>query len=171
MKLSRTLSAIAIISLNVLFALPVTAQTSFGVDSVLNLNPSRNTDRAKEVMQDNEFVVSAETVGTFFINPLLLDGNTLDYSTFSLQSKGELSLVKGGALTGNPIQIPFYVYLRRNGRIIQLHGEETLKLKRLKIDLSMIMKFALPGDQLIIEPVNKEDWQAKRILKLMEGGC
>lgn len=27
------------------------------------------------------------------------------------------------------------------------------------------------GDQLIIEPVNKEDWQAKRILKLLEDGC
>lgn len=30
---------------------------------------------------------------------------------------------------------------------------------------------ANPGDQLVIEPVRKEDGPAKRILKLLKGGC
>jgi hypothetical protein len=68
------------------------------------------------------------------------------------------------------VQIPFYVYLRRNGAIIKLPGEEAMKPQHVKVDISTILKHAAPGDQLIIEPVNKEDWQAKRILKLLEGG-
>lgn len=169
MKLLRTLSAIAVISLNVLFALPVSAQTFFYLQD--SVKTSYNTNRAKEVMQDNEFVISTAAVGKFFDNPLLLEGKALDYYSFSLKSEGELTLIKGAALTGDTVQIPFYVYLRRNGTIIQLHGEEKLKLKHITIDISKILKSAEPGDQLIIEPVNKEDWQAKRILKLLNGGC
>jgi hypothetical protein len=171
MKLLRTLSAIAVLLLNVLFALPVSAQTSYDFSTMLNIDPSRNIDRAKEVMQDNEWVISAAAVGNFLVNPLYLDGQPLDYSAFSIKSKGELMLIKGDAITGNPMQIPFYVYLRRNGTIIKLHGEETLKPQHIKVDISPILKLAVPGDQLIIEPVNKEDWQAKRILKLLKGGC
>jgi hypothetical protein len=171
MHLLRTSTAILVLSLNVLFTLPVSAQTSFDANEVFDLTKLTKQDRAKEVMQDNEWVVCAETVGNFFINPLLLDGQPLDYRAFSLKSKGELTLIKGAAITGNTVQIPFYVYLRRNGTIIKLHDEEALSPRYLKIDMSTITKFALPDDLLIIEPVNKEDWQAKRILKLLGGGC
>jgi hypothetical protein len=171
MKLLRTLSTIVVLSLNVILALPVSAQTHFDASAMLGINPPRNTDRAKEVMQDSEFVISAKAVGKFFDNPLALDGYPLDYRAFSLESKGELTLIKGAALTDDTIQIPFYVYLRRNGAIINLPGKEGTKPQHIKVDISTILKHAAPGDQLIIEPVNKEDWQAKRILKLLEGGC
>jgi hypothetical protein len=167
MKLFQTLSGIVVISLNVLFAPPVFAQTSFDLKEVLDL---RKMDRVEEVMQDNEFEISAESVGKFFCNPLLLDGQPLDYRAFNVASRGELTLIKGDALTGSPMQIPFYIYLRRDGKILGQQSDKALKKKLWKIELPTLLKFAEPGDQLIIEPVNKEDWQAKRILKLL-GGC
>ena len=33
--------------------------------------------RAKEVMQDNEYVINSNTIGSFFCNPLVLNGTVL----------------------------------------------------------------------------------------------
>jgi hypothetical protein len=164
----KTLTAIAVLSLNVIIVVSVSAQASFDLKAVLD---SRSIDRAKKVMQDNEFVIGATSVGNFFANPIRLNGQPLDYNTFSMQSTGELTLVKGAPVSNTTVQIPFYIYLRRNGTIVKLDDEEALQSRHIKIDISTILKFALPNDQLIIEPVNKEDWQAKRILKMLSGGC
>jgi len=40
-----------------------------------------------------------------------------------------------------------------------------------KIEISAILKAAKDGDELIVEPVNKEDWPAKRIVKIGWDGC
>jgi hypothetical protein len=130
-----------------------------------------DSERAKKVMQDNELVARARSTGNFYCNPLVLNGKPLDYGGFSRQSKGELTLIKGAPFTALNTQIPFYVYLRRNGVLIKLPGE-ALSGKRLKIEISTILKFSKTGDELIIEPANADDWQAKRILKLLEAdGC
>ena len=131
----------------------------------------QETERAKEVMQDNEYVVNDKAVDNFFYNPLLLDGKTLDYNTFAIQSMGEITLIKGKAGTTKVVEIPFYIYLRRNGEMVKLPGEEGSKVRHMKTEISRILKLAKPGDHLIIEPANAEDWQAKRILKLLDGGC
>jgi hypothetical protein len=167
MKLFKTLSTIAVLSLNVTFAVPVSAQTFLNLKDVLN---TRERDRAAEVTQDSEFEINAKSVGNFYINPLQLDGHELNYSEFNLGAEGELTLVKGNAVTGNPMLIPFYIYLRRDGKILELKSDKTMKRKHFKLEISRILKLAEPGDQLIIKPANKEDWQAKRILKLL-GGC
>jgi hypothetical protein len=167
MKLLKTFSAIAALSLNVLFALPVSAQLSFDLKDALD---THKIEREKEVMQDNELEYHAKSIGTFFSNPLQLNGHTVDYSKFSIKTEGELTLVKGNPLTGDAIQIPFYVYLRRDGNILELKGEKALRTKHLKLNISTILKHAEPGDQLIIKPANREDWQAKRIVKLLGGG-
>jgi hypothetical protein len=146
---------------------PVSAQTFFDLKDVLEL---RKMERAQEVMQDNEFEIDAESIGSFFVNPLQQDGYPLDYSKFNIAAKGKLTLIKGNAVTGMPMLIPFYIYLRRDGKILGPQSDKALKKKLWKIDLPTLLIFAEPGDQLIIEPVNKEDWQAKRILKLL-GGC
>lgn len=165
MKILRTLSAIAALSLNVMLTLPVSAQLPFfdlrhQLDSV-------KTDRAKEVTQDNELEYHTQSVGTFFSNPLQLNGIELDYSKFNIGTEGELTLIKGNAVTGRATPIPFYIYLRRDGKILELPVEKALKKKLWKIDLHAILKHAEPGDQLIIKPANNEDWQAKRILKVL----
>jgi hypothetical protein len=133
-------------------------------------NQIQISERGKEVMQDNEYSTTGDEQGNFYNNPLLLDGKPLDYNIFNLGSKGELTVIKGAAITAKTTQVPFYAYLRRDGRKVFIPGER-YDPKQTKIDLSEILRFAKPGDQLVIEAINKEDGPVKRILKLLGGGC
>src|SRR5688572_19228716 len=129
-------------------------------------------ERAKEVMQDNEYNSTGYEKGTFFSNPLMLNGEPLDYGEFNLKAQGELTVSKGAAITGQTTQVPFYVYLRRNGNKVLIPGMERPDPNQIKIDISEILRHAAPGDQLVIEAIRKEDGAVKRILKLLEGhGC
>lgn len=128
-------------------------------------------DRANEVMQENEYNYTGYEQGMFFSNPLLLNGKPLDYSGFNTKSRGELTVIKGAAINRETIQVPFYVYLRRNGNKVLIPGKERSDPRQIKIDVSEILKYAKPGDQLVIEAVRKEDGPVKRILKLPGGGC
>lgn len=128
-------------------------------------------ERAREVMQDNEYKATGAELGNFFSNPLLLNGKPLDYAKFSLMSEGELTLVKGSVITGDTTQVPFRAYLRRNGKQVFILGGGSRDPRQLKLDVYEILKHAEEGDLLVIEPINKEDGHAKRILKLLEGGC
>jgi hypothetical protein len=102
-------------------------------------------------------------------NSLSLDGKPLDYSEFSLRSKGELTVVK--ELDSYRTRVFFYVYLTRNGNRVLNSGNDRFNISETKIEISVILKHAAPGDQLVIEPVRKEDYAAKKILNLLEGGC
>jgi hypothetical protein len=129
-------------------------------------------ERAKEVMQDNE--LERHEVGqneNFDTNPLMLNDKTLDYGAFDLQSKGVLTLVKGNLITVKATPISFYVSIRRNGKILDDKNMLFLNKALYKINLSKIFLFAKEGDILIINPVQTENWKAKRILKLIGGGC
>ena len=128
---------------------------------------------AKKVMQDNE--IERNNNGQESVipsNPLMLDGKKLDYGSFSLMSKGVLNLVKSEPVTGGVTAIPFYVSIRRDGKILA-HKKMRFANKSLeKINLSEILSFAKEGDVLIIKPVRAEDFLAKRILRLTNaGGC
>jgi hypothetical protein len=131
----------------------------------------RALDRAKEVMQYNEYTSTGFEKGIFFSNPLLLNGKPLDYSEFTLDSKGILTVIKGDVKTGVTTQVAFNVYLRRNGIKVRVLGKERRGLEQLKIELSEILLFARHGDQLVIEAIRKEDGAVKRILKLVGRGC
>ena len=139
------------------------AQEYFDLAQILNVV------RAQAVMQSNEYQATGYEEGTFFCNPLMLDGKPLDYNLFSLKSKGILTVVKGAAKTGQSMQVPFHAYLRRCGKIVNVPGMEKPDPTHLDIDLSDISKHAKPGDQLVIESVRKEDGSVKRILKLVDG--
>lgn len=128
-------------------------------------------ERAKEVAQDNEYDITGNEVGIFLTNPLVLNGKPLDYGEFNLQSKGELTVIKAADLTGQTMQIPFYIYLRRNGNRVLIPGKDGSDPEKIKIDISEILRHAEPGDHLVIEPVRKEDGPVKRILKLLKSGC
>ena len=63
--------------------------------SSLNLfNQTKNLDRAKEIMQDNEYTSTGYEQGIFYSNPLILNGKPLDYNVFNVESKGELTVLK-----------------------------------------------------------------------------
>ena len=141
------------------------AQDYFSFNLILGLG------RAQEVMQDNEYTSTGYEQGKFFRNPLMLNEKPLDYNVFSLESKGELTVVKGAAINGQTTQVPFYVYLRRSGNKIIIPGKERPDPQQIKIDISEILRYAKRGDQLVIEAVRKEDGAVKRILKLLGGGC
>ena len=135
------------------------------------LEKEEKEERAKEVWLDNEYISTGYEKGTFLSNPLMLNGKPLDYGEFTLQSQGELTVSKEAAITGQTTQVPFYVYLRRNGNKVLIPGMERSDPKQLKIDISEILRYAAPGDHLVIEAVNKEDGAVKRILKLLSAGC
>ena len=126
---------------------------------------------AKKVMQDNE--IERNNNGQESVipsNPLMLDGKKLDYGSFSLMSKGVLNLVKSEPVTGGVTAIPFYVSIRRDGKILENKKMRFANKSLEKINLSEILSFAKEGDVLIIKPVRAEDFLAKRILKLTYGG-
>lgn len=130
------------------------------------------TERLRlEVMQNNEYTNTGYEQGNFYNNPLMLNGKTLDYNV-NLESKGELTVIKGAAITGKTTKVPFYVYLRRNGNKISIYRSERCDINQTKIDISQILLYAKPGDQLVIEAIKKEDGAIKRILKVLQGhGC
>ena len=150
-----------------------TAMLKFSRDWTVKAERAKEVkqERAKEVMQDNEYAITGYEVGIFLSNPLVLDGKPLDYGEFSLASTGELTVIKGAATTEQTIEIPFYVYLRRNGNKVLIPGKETSDPKLIKINIAEILLHAERGDHLVIEAVRKEDGSVKRILKLLGLGC
>lgn len=127
--------------------------------------------RARQVMHDNELV--SNKIGqdaNFYDNPLQINGLPLEYSDFDLTTKGILTVVKGNPNSQDAQPIPFYVSIRRNGKIITDKKMSFLNKTLYKINLSDILSFGRDGDVLIINPVKAEDWKAKRLLKLL-GGC
>lgn len=117
--------------------------------------------------QVNEFAYSGPPHGNFYCNPLMLEGATFEYSAFALESKGELTLIKGDAKSGKVVEISFYLNLRRNGKLLTHPCGEGVIFS--KAEISTILEIAQNGDELIVEPVKKEDWPAKRIIKIGDG--
>ena len=143
---------------------------TFAQDCDLNfLTLRQNSARAKEVMQNNEYTSTGYEKGNFYCNPLMLNGKPIDYDAFNMASKGELTVIKGAAITGLTTQVPFNAYLRRDGNKVLIQGDEKSSAGQTKMDITEILQHAKPGDQLVIEPVHKEDGHAKRILKLVDG--
>lgn len=157
--------------LAVIIGSPAFAQDYFSSNPRFSLNARSRSVRAREVLQDNEYTSTGFEEGTFYDNPLMLDGMSLDYTAFNLKSTGELRVVKGAATTGQTTLVPFFVYLRRAGKIVLIPGKESPDINQVKVDLSEILQHAQPWDQLVIEPVRKEDGPAKRILNLLGDGC
>ncbi len=163
-----------------LFALNFTALNAQGLTSYFNFMtklkltaPYLSLDMRQEVKQNNEFLRTSNGEGTLFnANPLLINGKTLDYGAFDLNTTGVLSVVQGEPESKDAKPIPFYVSIRRNGEIIADKKMSFLNKALYKIDLSDIFLFSKPGDMLIINPARSEDWRAKRILKLLgTNGC
>jgi hypothetical protein len=112
----------------------------------------------------NEFTFSGEPKGIFFCNSLMIDDQAFDYNAFTLESKGELKLIKGELGSGKTVEIPFRLHLRRNGEFVPLPCDMNVIL--FKVEISGILKAAQDGDELIVEPANTHDWPAKRIVKI-----
>ena len=157
------------------------AQDIFDIRSVMKFNNDMmiktvlekqvKQELANEVMQDNEYNSTGYEDGIYLSNPLMLNGKPLDYGEFNLASTGQLTVHKGTTIAGETTPVPFYAYLRRNGIKLPIPGKERPDTYQTGIDLSEILRYAAPGDHLVIEAVNKKDGAVKRILKLLNVGC
>src|SRR3981189_2400652 len=97
-------------------------------------NPNGN---AKEVMQNNEFERSEiGQAQNIYCNPLLLDGHLLDYGNFTINTKGELELIKGEPESSGSTKIPFFIQLRRDGKIIEGKNMDFVNKHLYRIEIS-----------------------------------
>jgi hypothetical protein len=136
------------------------------------LNNPERFEQAKSIQLDNELQPNAEgRKADFYFHPLQLDKLPLDYGSFSIKSKGILTLVEGNPESPDAKSIPFHIYVRRNGTVI-IKGGSNPNLEVSSVDIETVMAQAKPEDQLVIEPVRKRDWKAKRILRIAPSpGC
>ncbi len=124
------------------------------------------------VMQDPEFECRQNGRQTDFTsNPLFINGQVMDVNKFNMDSKGVLTVVKQQGGDAGAMPIPFYVSIRRHGKVIEDKKMSFLNKELYNINLSEIFLFSMHGDVLIIKPARAEDWKAKRILKLFAKGC
>ena len=123
--------------------------------------------------QDNEFersvVGQTEDV---HCNPLLLDGQPLDYEAFNLESTGELTMVIGDPNNPDSQRIPFSVQLRSNGSVGQISDLKNYRVHTVEsLEVSEILANAKGGDMLIITPSLPQYWKAKRIIMVKNSKC
>ncbi|KAA9354742.1 hypothetical protein [Larkinella humicola] len=128
--------------------------------SSLLLTENRMTDSYESRKSGDEKKTKA-----FSDNPLLLDGISLDYSFFSLSSRGKLTVVAGDPYSPDATKIPFRAYLRRDGKPLNM-GKADGRCEKSEIELSDVLAYAQVGDDLVIEPTRKEDAVARRIIRL-----
>jgi hypothetical protein len=103
----------------------------------------------------------------FSCNPVHLGGYPLVGAEF-IRSQEVLSVVECQQDKPAATKIPFRVYLRRNGKIIEM-GQSSSTRQHFQIDLEEVLEQAENGDFLIINPVRRRDFQAKRIFKVVYG--
>jgi len=101
----------------------------------------------------------------FYGNPLILNGRSLDYNFFSKNSRGVLALVKGNPNSTDSPKVPFKIYLKHSGQIVN-KGLSSDTHERYQVEVSGILALAQYGDELVIEPTRKSDAVAKRVIHL-----
>ncbi|PWK27281.1 hypothetical protein LV89_01594 [Arcicella aurantiaca] len=98
-------------------------------------------------------------------NPLLIDGQPINYEQFSLSSKGVITMITENTKGNGTMTIPFKVYLRRDNKIVYLGGSASTNTLS-EIEISKVLKFANLGDELVIEPVDKKFQTSGRVFFL-----
>jgi len=103
----------------------------------------------------------------FYNNPLLLNGKSVEFALFSSVQNGKISLVKGNPESDQKTIIPFYVYLKRDGKIIDANSYKHNNAVE-EFEMSEILRSAKPGDQIVIDPADKNEEVGKRIITVRQ---
>ena len=124
-------------------------------------------ERKKVIRPDNKVYRDepAKKVN-FYGNPLTLNGKTLNYSSFSMSSRGMLAVVDGDPESKEATKVPFRIYFKRAGAIVMPNISDNTQPVYYDIEVAAILALAHPGDDLVIEPTRKTDLVAKRVIKL-----
>jgi hypothetical protein len=121
--------------------------------------------KAMLVTGDNEMACDkAKQDNNFYAYPVMLEGQILDYADFKLKGQGQLSIVSGGQAAA---VVPFYIYLRRNGKIVTACKINALNQPVCSINIADVLSYSKVGDMLIIIPATMPCGKAKIMLKEM----
>ncbi len=101
----------------------------------------------------------------FYINPLLLNGKSMDVTKVSRVSRGKLSMIQPTAESAGSSQVPFFVYLKRSGKIVDA-GSYAHNHAVTEIELSTVLQSAKAGDELVIDPARETEKQLRRVLTI-----
>lgn len=105
--------------------------------------------------------------GEFYTNPYLLNGKSVDFEKLSSINMGKLRIMKANIESNQKTAIPFYAYIRRNGKIINAdsyaHNHAVSE-----VEISEVIKSSRPGDELVIDPVTKSNGVGQRSVILKE---
>jgi hypothetical protein len=104
-----------------------------------------------------------ETMDGFYWNPVLLNGRSVSPAELAAARSGKLSLVRFNVESSKVTKVPFVIYLKRGGMIINSNAYAHNKAV-LEGDIYEILKPAKAGDQLIIDPVEKDNEIGRRII-------
>jgi len=94
---------------------------------------------------------------------LLLNGKLAKPENFIHVTNGRLTLIELNSKSGPKTGLPFFAYLRRDGKIVDVNAY-THSFSVRSIELTEILKSAKVGDDIIIEPACKSDIPGRKII-------
>jgi hypothetical protein len=96
---------------------------------------------------------------------ILLNGYPIDIQSFTLSSKGILTIVEDSPNQEKVKKVPFKIYLKRNGEMFFV-GQFLVKKDVYEAEISEILAYAFGGDELILELSGKSENKGKRTIRL-----
>ena len=96
---------------------------------------------------------------------LLLNGKLAEPENFVHVTNGHLTLINLTSKSESKTGLPFFAYLRRNGKIVDADAYAHNFSVR-SIELREVLKSAQVGDNIIIEPANKTDISGRKIINV-----
>jgi hypothetical protein len=96
---------------------------------------------------------------------ILLNGQPIDIQSFTLSSKGTLTIVEDNPNQEKAKKVPFKIYLKRNGEMFFV-GQFLVKKDVYEAEISEVLAYAFGGDELILELSGKSENKGKRTIRL-----
>ena len=132
-----------------------TKQTALLLASIMMLSLSVSNSFPKDSHPD------------FYTNPYLLNGKAVDFAQLSSINIGKLSIVKTNPESNQKMAVPFYAYIRRNGKIIDAESYAHNHAVK-EVEISKVIKSSRPGDELVIDPASKNNGVGQRSVILKQ---
>lgn len=94
---------------------------------------------------------------------LVLNGKVTEPENFFYTTNGRLTLVDINSKSGAKTELPFFAYLRRDGKIVDVNAyAHNFSIR--SIELADILGSAQVGDDIVIEPANKANISDRKII-------
>jgi hypothetical protein len=110
---------------------------------------------------------TVENGNTHYSYPVMFEGHILDYADFTMKSQGQIALVTGKPGSADAVVVPFYVYLKRNGKVVTNDKMDFFNKPLTSIGLVDVLLFSKPGDVLIVVPAK----QGVKTKIMLNDGC